>query len=390
MLLAHLGLQNFRNYARLELSAARGIILVQGANAQGKTNLLEAIYMLATTRPARGGSEADLIRWNAAAEGLNAARITGQAERRAGPVTVEVVVVGRDEGKGPAGVVERGNKRLKVNGVPRRASDVIGQIAAVLFTATDIELITGPPAARRRYLDIMISQTDPIYVRALQRYARVLLQRNSLLRRIAEGDARPDELGFWDNELAREGARIMYVRRGTVQALCVSARAYHRRLSDGREELQLTYAPQTALPEDELSPVEQIEHRIHADLARMRRREIATGATVAGPHRDDLRFELNGVPIAAFGSRAQQRTAALSLRLAESAYLDAADKDPPILLLDDILSELDAARQQAVLSVLHDAEQVFVTTAEPERFRGAVDLSAAAAYAVEAGTLKRL
>src|SRR5579884_614761 len=387
MYLAHLSLQNFRNYGQLELEGERGLTLVQGANAQGKTNLLEAIYLLATTRPARGASEADLIRWHAAEEGLNAARVTGQAERRAGPVSVEVIVVGRDEGRGPAGVVEHGSKRLKLNGVPRRASDVIGQIAAVLFTAADIALITGPPAGRRRYLDIMISQTDPMYVRALQRYARVLLQRNSLLRRIEEGGARPDELAFWDAELAREGALIMHVRQGTMQALCVAARDFHRRLSEG-EELQVSYAPQLSLPENEPVTVEELQSRLHAALLKLRRREIATGATSVGPHRDDLRFELNRVPLASFGSRAQQRTAALALRLAETAYLNAADRDPPILLLDDILSELDERRQQAVLQVLDGAEQVFVTTTEPERFRrdGAA-LRVAAAYTVEAGVL---
>src|SRR5436309_3125427 len=161
MYLAHLGLHNFRNYARLDLATGPGVFLVQGANAQGKTNLLEAIYLLATTRAARG-SDAELIRWRAGAEGLNAARVLGQAERRNGPVTVDIVIAGRDEGTGPGGSVEHATKRLKVNGVPRRASDVIGQIAAVLFTASDIELITGPPAARRRYLDIMISETDPL------------------------------------------------------------------------------------------------------------------------------------------------------------------------------------------------------------------------------------
>jgi DNA replication and repair protein RecF len=295
-------------------------------------------------------------------------------------------VAARDQTDRPGGAAEHASKRLKLNGVARRASDVIGQIAAVMFTAADIDLITGPPAGRRRYLDIMISQTDPLYVRALQRYARILLQRNHLLRRIDEGQARAEELGFWDTELAREGARIMHIRRGTVQAAGVSAAEFHRRLSEGREELRIAYAPQTPLAEDEPLTVEAIESRLHAALARQRRREIATGATSVGPHRDDLRFELDGVPLGDFGSRAQQRTAALSLRLAEMAFLDAADKDPPLLLLDDILSELDDARRRAVLSLLHDVEQVFVTTAEPERFREA-GLPLTAEFTVEAGRL---
>lgn len=386
MFLAHLALNNFRNYRRLDLTPAAGVSLIAGANAQGKTNLLEAIYLLATTRPARGSSEAELIRWGAAAEGLNAARVVGQAEREQGPATVEVVIVGRDEGTGPRGVVEHASKRMKVNGVPRRSSEVIGQITAVLFTASDIELLTGPPAGRRRYLDITISQTDSLYVRALQRYNRVVLQRNHLLRRIDEGQAKPEELGYWDDELVRDGARVVHVRQVTMEALCIAARDYHRRLSEGREELQITYAPQTPLPEGDTVTTEEIEARLRAALGRVRRREVAAGVTLVGPHRDDLRFLLDGVVIGAYGSRAQQRTAALALRLAETAFLNAANHDPPILLLDDILSELDEERRHAVLGLLHDAQQVFVTSAEPDRFK-AEFLERVTLYEVREGVL---
>ncbi|MHB8575460.1 MAG: DNA replication/repair protein RecF [Dehalococcoidia bacterium] len=386
MYLARLALNNFRNYRRLDLAPVRGVTLITGANAQGKTNLLEAVYLLATTRPARGGSEAELIRWNAAAEGLNAARVIGEAERKHGPVAVEVVVAGKEPGAGPAGAVEHASKRLKVNGVPRRASEVIGQLTAVLFTAEDIELITGPPAARRRYLDITISQTDGAYVRSLQRYARVLLQRNSLLRRIGDGQASPEELGYWDDELVREGARIMHVRATTMQSLRIAGREYHAKLSDGREDLEVAYAPQTALPDDNGAVERAIELKLRGSLSQLRRREIAGGVTLVGPHRDDLSFTLNGVALSAYGSRAQQRTAALALRLAETAFLNGANQDPPILLLDDILSELDESRRQAVMRLMHDAEQVFVTTAEPERFDQEF-LRAATVYEVRGGEL---
>jgi len=368
MFVAHLTLNNFRNYHRLDLAATPGITLVAGANAQGKTNLLESVYLLATTRPARGSSEAELVRWGSAGDGINAARVSGSAEREQGPVTVEVVIVGRDEATGPRGRVEHASKRLKVNGIPRRASEVIGQITAVLFTASDIELLTGPPVWRRRYLDITISQTDSVYVRSLQRYARIVLQRNHLLRRIDDGQARPEELAYWDAELVREGARIMHVRQVTVEAVCIAARDYHRRLSDGREDLQVTYAPQTPIPGDNSPSIEAIEARLRVALGPVRKGEIATGYTLVGPHRDDLHFTLDGVPIGAYGSRAQQRTAALALRLAESSFLNAVNHDPPILLLDDILSELDEERRHAVLGLLHDAQQVFVTSAEPDRF----------------------
>jgi len=388
MRLTHLTLSNFRNYRRLDLQPEPGISLVHGANAQGKTNLLEAIYLLATTRPSRGGGEAELVRWHAAEDDVAAARVVGQAERREGPVTVEVAIAAKDGVSGNNGILEHASKRLKVNGVPRRSSDVIGQITSVLFTAADIDLITGPPSARRRYLDITISQTDGPYVRSLQRYARVLLQRNALLRRIDEGQARPDELGYWDEELVRDGAQITRVRHRTMQALCIAARDYHRRLSDRREDLQLSYAPQTPIPEEETPPAEEVALRLRTALQKQRRREIALGVTLVGPHRDELQFRLDGVSVASYGSRAQQRTAALALRLAETAFLTGANQDPPVLLLDDIFSELDQGRRRSVLALLGDAQQVFVTTAEPDRFepelRGGVTV-----YEVHAGTLVR-
>ena len=192
--------------------------------------------------------------------------------------------------------------------------------------------------------------------------------------------------GYWDDELVREGAGIMHVRAITMQALSIAAREYHAKLSDNREDLQVTYAPQTAMPETAGAAEHEIEARLRASLALLRRREIGGGVTLVGPHRDELRFALNDVPLSAYGSRAQQRTAALALRLAETAFLAGANDDPPILLLDDILSELDESRRLAVVRLLHDAEQVFVTTAEPERF-SAEFLRAASVYEVHDGQL---
>jgi DNA replication and repair protein RecF len=386
--LVRLTLRNFRNYRRLEFSPERGISVFAGANAQGKTNLLEAVYLLATTRAARG-NDADLIRQGAAEDGPPAAFVAGRAEGRHGEVSVEVAVAAREGAPAattPPGGVERANKRLRVNGVPRRASEVIGQITAVLFTANDIDVITGAPALRRRYLDITIAQTDTSYIRAQQRYSRALLQRNSLLRRIDEGRAPAEELAYWDGEIVREGARIVRARALTVATLSLAARDYARRLSDDRELLDVTYAPQTPLPAGELPAEEAIETVLRSALAATRRREIALGQTLIGPHRDDLRFALDGAPVAAFGSRAQQRTAALALRLAEAAYLAGANADPPILLLDDIFSELDAERRRAVLALLPEAQQVFITTAERDEAATAA-AAGAHVYEVQAGTL---
>jgi len=359
--LTHLTLRNFRNYRRADLALARGITVFYGGNAQGKTNLLEALYLLATTRPARG-SDADLIRHDAAADDLPAAYVAGRVETRRGSLFIEAAIAPRDPiATAP---LEHVAKRLKINGVPRRAADVIGQFTAVLFTATDLDLITGAPALRRRYLDITIAQTNTSYLRTLQRYNRALLQRNSLLRRIDEGRAHAEELDVWDDEIAREGGRIVRARGETVRALARAAHEHARRLSGGHEALTVAYAPQLALAGEELPAPEQIAAALREQLRAARRREIALGQTLVGPHRDDLRFTLDGMALALFGSRAQLRTAALALRLAEADYLATTNADPPVLLLDDIFSELDAERRHAVLTLLPEAEQVFVTTTD--------------------------
>ncbi|HEY8490882.1 MAG TPA: AAA family ATPase, partial [Dehalococcoidia bacterium] len=200
MYVSHLHLRNYRNYRRLELDLPRGPVVLFGPNAQGKTNLLEAVYLTATTRVLRAGSEAEVIRWGAGEEEAPpVARVAVRVERRSGPVQVEVAVLGRDGL--PSGLpdeeVRHASKRLRVDGVPRRASQVVGQVAAVFFSSDDLALLGGPPALRRRYLDVLLSQVQPPYLRALQRYGRVLQQRNHLLKRLLEGLGRTDELIFW-------------------------------------------------------------------------------------------------------------------------------------------------------------------------------------------------
>jgi DNA replication and repair protein RecF len=387
MYLSNLSLQNFRNYQQLDLGLSPGPSIFSGDNAQGKTNLLEAIYLLATTRTPRSSNDTDLVRWGAVETESPVARIAGRAKRRRGDVdvTISVGLANRPQGE------QRGHasKRLLVNGVPRRASDVVGQIAAVLFTAQDIDLLTGPPAIRRRYLDITISQVDQLYLRSLQRYSRVLLQRNSLLRGIQEGSARPDQLPFWDEELCREAAQIVAGRAQTLTWLSGSAAAAHARLSDDQETLSIAYQP--ALPPNMpaviagLNPAE-LKDQLSAALPAVQRREVGAGMSLYGPHRDEVLFELNGVSAAAFGSRAQQRTAALALRLAETSYIESETGDKPVLLLDDILSELDERRRRAVLETLGGADQMLVTATEAERLSGGA-LARAQRYRVQSGTV---
>lgn len=391
MRLTHLSLLNFRNYARLELELPPGASIFYGENAQGKTNLLEAVYLLATTRSPRAGADAELVRQSTTADGLSAARVVGRALRGRTELQVEVAVLARDGADAGPAQLPRSAKRLRVNGLPRRATEVIGQVLAVLFTSQDIDLLTGSPAGRRRYLDLTLSQVDQTYLRALQRYQRVAQQRNVLLRRIAEGHAAPDQLAPWNEELVAQGSVITLARAGAVAELNDYAAALHDRLSDGRERLTLSYAPQLLEERQPGLPrrIEETRNLYRATLARRQVKEIAAGASLVGPHRDDLRFELDGSPAGAYGSRAQQRTVALALRLAEAQFLRGRSAEEPVLLLDDILSELDERRRAAVLAAVAGAEQVLITTAELDRFNREF-VRGAAIYAVADGRVELL
>jgi DNA replication and repair protein RecF len=369
MHLSHLALTNFRNYPKQELALDPGPVLLLGANAQGKTNLLEAIFLLATGRSERADSDADYIAWPVRDDVQPYARIAGEAVRDAASVSVEIVILGRAGAKGLVA-----SKRFKLNGLPKRASDVVGAITAVLFTTDDMELIRGAPSGRRRYLDVMLSQVDHHYLRALQRYTKVLAQRNALLKSIKEGAAKAAELVYWDEELSRDGAAILTVRAAAVAHLAGAAADVHARLSSQREQLALAYEPRfaDAWPPDRIAEAgaDAVAAALLDRLGATHPRDIAAGLTLTGPHRDDLSMALGGEPAGSFASRGQQRTAALALRLAEAQLLHVRGGERPILLLDDVLSELDESRRASVLAAI-DADQVWITSPDPDRFDAA-------------------
>jgi DNA replication and repair protein RecF len=261
-------------------------------------------------------------------------------------------------------------KYVRVNGVPRRASDLVGQVMAVMFSADDLQLVYGSPAVRRRYLDILISQLDRRYLRALQRYQRVMAQRNHLLRMIRSGGSRMDELDYWNDELVSEGRYLMSERGRTVRELSRQAGPIHSELTGQGESLELVYRPSVSSDTDD--SLEALGEKLHAALHEQRAREIAQGVTLSGPHRDDLQLLIDGVDVGIYASRGQSRTATLAMRLAEAQHLADRRGQRPILLLDDVLSELDAARRNHVLDRVSDYEQCFITTtgADPieERF----------------------
>jgi DNA replication and repair protein RecF len=376
--LLRLLLSDYRNFHRLDLSLGPGASLFVGDNAQGKTNLLEAVYLLATMKELRAETESQLIRRAVLDDPISAARVVGEAENAEGALKLEVAIVGRE---GSAGLVA--SKSVKVNGVPKRLADAVGRLTAVLFTAADIDLISGPPASRRRYLDITLSQVDRAYVTARSRLERVITQRNHLLKRIREGGARADELAFWDEELARDGGYLFAARASALAEIAALAAGAHADLAPG-EDLRLRYVPRLDDPAPPLDDREAAREAYREALNRGVKRDIAAGMTLQGPHRDDVAFSLDGEPAAGFASRAQQRTIALALRLAEARLLQARRNEPPVLLLDDILSEMDANRARTVIESVSTYDQLIVSATDVDRFPVSF-LDAAALFSVEGG-----
>jgi len=370
MHLTHLSLTNFRNYTRLELDLPARIHLFQGANAQGKTNLLEAIYYLATTKSPRTSSDQQLIHWAAQAEVIPHAHAAVTFMRAGEEHTIEAILV---QERSPNGLGQvRFRRQLRLDGLPRRALDIVGKLNVVLFFPQDIDLVAGPPAERRRYLDITLCQIDPLYCRTLSRYNRVLGQRNALLRQIREGAAQEEELDYWDEQLIELGSYILAQRVQTTQQLNTLVQERQEQLTQGGERLSLTYQSSVqkdlTQPQQEslLPPNETGEWKalFRQALQRKRSEELVRGVTILGPHRDDVRFSINGIDATIYGSRGQQRTAALALKLSEAELIREHAGESPVLLLDDVISELDTLRSQLLLQAVSQMEQALLTTTD--------------------------
>ncbi|MHB1004151.1 MAG: DNA replication/repair protein RecF [Chloroflexota bacterium] len=395
MYLSHLSLENFRNYARLEIDLQAGASVLLGDNAQGKTNLLEAIYFLATTKSFRASSDREVINWLALESSPAYARVVGRCERARGPVEVEIALRLDRPDLVQADVPTPSLKRIRVNKTARRAFDLIGQINVVMFTPQDIDLVNGAPILRRRYLDLTISQVDTHYCRTLAHYNKVLLQRNHLLRQIRDRHARADQLDFWDEELVKAGTQVTLRRRQVVEELNELGEAVHRRLTGTGEHLRIIYKPSLeldryleGLADLMADPSPTVARAFREQLRHGQAREVAQGLSLLGPHRDDLAFLIDQVNVNAYGSRGQQRTVALSLKLAESTFLEGHAEDKPILLLDDVLSELDERRRNFLVETIHNGQQVLVTATDARAFPRQF-LAEAAIFGVEAGAVER-
>lgn len=377
--LARLTLTNFRNFRGLELELPPGVVVLYGGNAAGKTTLLEAVYLLAIARSFRAENERELVNFQAARDG-EPALVGGVLERGEERVSVYVGYQrveragqrGGDAGGATAvGAAGRGGldysvrRQIRVNRAAKRAADLVGVMGAVLFSAEDIELVQGAPAGRRRYLDILISQGNPLYLKALQRYYRVVRQRNRLLRLLREGRAEARELEFWDEELVREGAWLTGQRGAALKLLAELGAEHHGDLGNPGQDFRLEYRPSVVPGED----AEATEGNFRELLTARRAQERAVGSTALGPHRDDFALLVDGLDMGYFASRGEARTLALTLRLAEAAYLALAREDEPIVLLDDALSEMDAARRRRALTKIGGYGQALITTTDLEPAR---------------------
>jgi DNA replication and repair protein RecF len=384
--ISKLNLTNFRNYSNLNLELPPHPMIFQGDNAQGKTNLLEAIWVLSTTKSHRATNERELINRSITNEALPVARLFGEVQRSRDSITLETSLK-LDKASHPdpsdnVGVVQ---KRIRVNGIVRRAMDVVGQANSVMFSAHDLDLIAGSPSVRRRHLDLINSQIDSHYLHCLQQYNKVLAQRNRLLSLIQQHQAQPTQLEFWDKELVENGSYLIGQRKSLASVLNELSATIHDKLSGGEERLQLIYLPNVG--SDGTAPSE-VKSEFQSALQRAQSTEIPRGISLVGPHRDELRFEVNGVDMGTYGSRGQQRTIALSLRLAEASHLHDQANDPPILLLDDILSELDQARRNYLLDTIASSQQVLITTTDLDHFDPSF-LAQAIQFRVRQGRVER-
>lgn len=380
-----LSLDNYRNYEQLHVQFTRGVVTLEGSNGQGKTNLLEAMYLLATTKSGRARSDADLVRWSARSplNPLPFARIVARVQRAHDSAHLDVVVrpptqnAATDDDDAPEASLLTDNggtrKRFKVNGVVRKASETLGIVNAVYFAPTDVDLVAGAPACRRRYLDIMLCQIRQSYVRALQTYNRVLLQRNYLLRQIRDQRQPAATLDYWNEMLIEYGGYIMTQRMAAAAHLAVRSTEVYAQLSGHGHLLRVTYHPTLGVTEAVSSlpdTAHDIRTALQAHLNKLREREIMQGVSLVGPHRDDLAFAVDGIDMTAFGSRGQQRSVALALKIAELDYIRQQVGESPILLLDDATSELDPRRRAAVLALVEQEEQAFLTSADTLHFSG--------------------
>lgn len=334
MVIKSLKLKNYRNYELLNLTFDPKTNILYGDNAQGKTNILEALYLSGTTKSHRGTKDRDLIRF-----GRDESHLETVVEKNGILFQIDMHLK------------KNSPKGIAINKIPiRRAGELFGIVHFVFFSPEDLNIIKEGPAGRRRFIDLELSQLDRVYLSNLSNYNRIINQRNSLLKEIVYQKDLIDTLDIWDMQLAEYGTKIIERRKKFIDEVNQIIGGIHEKLTGGREKIELSYESSAG----ELSMEEM--------LRKNRERDIRFKSTSAGPHRDDLCFRVGDLDIRKFGSQGQQRTAALSLKLSEIELVKMLIHDTPILLLDDVLSELDKNRQNYLLDSIHDIQTVITCT----------------------------
>jgi DNA replication and repair protein RecF len=344
MHIKHLSIKNFRNYNQLSVPFENKVNVIIGENAQGKTNLMEAIYVLAMAKSHRTSNDKELIHWD-----KDYAKIEGWVEKKTNTIPLELIITKK-------------GKKAKCNHLEQvRLSQYIGNINVVMFAPEDLNLVKGSPSVRRRFIDMEIGQVSPVYLNNISQYQKVLHQRNQYLK-LLQTKKQTDTLmlDIYTEQLIELAVKVVQKRFEFLNLLQEWAKTIHFSISRGLENLQIRYKASVEVSEeDELSKMVNVYQNKFSEI---RQKEIDRGITLIGPHRDDLLFDVNGRDVQTFGSQGQQRTTALSVKLAEIELIKSEIGEFPVLLLDDVLSELDDYRQSHLLSTIQGKVQTFVTT----------------------------
>lgn len=359
MIVKSLELSNFRNYESLSMEFSPSTNILYGDNAQGKTNILEAVFLCATTKSHKGSKDKEIIKLQ-----------SEEAHIR--------MVIRRDELDHRIDMHLKKNKPkgVAIDGIPiKRSSELFGIINVVFFSPEDLAIIKDGPSERRRFIDMELCQLSKLYLHNLLNYNKVLNQRNNLLKQVCFNKGLLDTLYVWDQQLLHFGTELMKERQAFMKNMNEIVVKLHKKLSDGKEELEIAYEPNVAISEFE------------SKLNKSMERDIALKVTNVGPHRDDLSFFINGQDVRKYGSQGQQRTAALSLKLAEIELVKQVTKDKPILLLDDVLSELDRKRQNQLLDSIIGIQTIVTCTGLEEFVNNRIETERI--YEVVQGTVQK-
>jgi DNA replication and repair protein RecF len=399
MQISHLSLTNFRNFIRLETDFPTGPTILVGQNAQGKTSLLEALFYLSGATSPHASSDRQLINFLALKEKPPFSRLVAEITKGERLHRYEIRIVLEPTS---ANRDLRIKKEILINGIKRRARDLAGGFNTVLFLPQDMRVVEGPPGERRKFINNALSQSDPTYSAALLEYGKVLSQRNALLKNLQEKGNEGRELEFWDEQVAELGATLMRARAIGLQELERQASAKHRKLTRNEQNLTLEYQPSYRPfdgPKDQLGfgleseinwqsvSRDELKAGLLAALHERRKEEMVRGMTLLGPHRDDLRFVVDGLDLRMYGSRGQNRTAMLALKLGEVDWLKERTGEWPVLLLDEVLAELDPFRREDLLQGVGGVNQAILTSADlsmfDEAFKGQANI-----WEIEAGTIR--